>query len=51
MLVFRFNKVFSDDAARTAHLFELYLKKTEGLLTGKRGREEGKVGVNLYKDL
>lgn len=29
---------FSDDAARTAHLFELYLKKTEGLLVGKRGR-------------
>ncbi|UTC90607.1 class I SAM-dependent DNA methyltransferase [Treponema denticola] len=28
---------FSDDAARTAHLFELYLKKTEGLLAGKRG--------------
>lgn len=29
---------FSDDAARTAFLFELYLKKTEGLLAGKRGR-------------
>ncbi|MGI0517517.1 DNA methylase [Treponema denticola] len=29
---------FSDDAARTAHLFELYLKKTEGVLAGKRGR-------------
>ena len=29
---------FSDDAARTAHLFELYLKKTEGLIAGKRGR-------------
>ncbi|AAS12139.1 MAG TPA: DNA methylase [Treponema sp.] len=29
---------FSDDAARTAFLFELYLKKTEGVLAGKRGR-------------
>ncbi|XTB06828.1 DNA methylase [Treponema denticola] len=30
---------FSDDAARTAFLFELYLKKTEWLLAGKkRGR-------------
>ncbi|WP_431726127.1 type IIL restriction-modification enzyme MmeI [Treponema socranskii] len=27
---------FSDDAARTAFLFELYGKKTEGLLAGKR---------------
>jgi len=26
---------FSDDAARTAFLFELYLKKTEGLLAGR----------------
>lgn len=29
---------FSDDAARTAFLFELYLQKTEGLLKGKRER-------------
>ena len=29
---------FPDDAARVAFLFELYLKKTEGLLKGKRGR-------------
>ena len=27
---------FSDDAARTAHLFELYLKKTEGLISSTR---------------
>ena len=30
--------VFPDDAARVAFLFELYGRKTEGLLTGKRGR-------------
>ena len=29
---------FPDDAARVAFLFELYGKKTEGLLKGKRGR-------------
>lgn len=29
---------FPDDAARVAFLFELYGKKTEGLLTGKRKR-------------
>ena len=29
---------FPDDAARVALLFELYGKKTEGLLTGKRKR-------------
>ena len=29
---------FPDDAARVAFLFELYGKKTEGLLAGKRGR-------------
>ena len=29
---------FSDDTARTAFLFELYLKKMEGLLAGKRVR-------------
>ena len=33
---------FPDDAARVAFLFELYGKKTEGLLKGKRGR--GKQG-------
>ncbi|MGI5075475.1 DNA methylase [Treponema vincentii] len=32
---------FPDDAARVAFLFELYGKKTEGLLTEKRKREEG----------
>ena len=31
--------VFPDDAARVAFLFELYGKKTEGLLTGKRKRK------------
>ena len=41
---------FPDDAARVALLFELYGKKTEGLLTGKRkdgGR--GRIGMILYK--
>ena len=32
---------FPDDAARVAFLFELYGKKTEGLLTGKRKRGKG----------
>lgn len=32
---------FPDDAARVAFLFELYGKKTEGLLTGKRKRGRG----------
>ena len=32
---------FPDDAARVALLFELYGKKTEGLLTGKRKRGKG----------
>ena len=33
---------FPDDAAREAFLFELYGKKTEGLLTGKgSGKRKG----------
>jgi len=32
---------FPDDAARVAFLFELYGKKTEGLLTGKRKGGKG----------
>ena len=39
---------FPDDAARVAFLFELYGKKTDGLLTGKRKQGRGYKEFRLY---
>ncbi|WP_253675964.1 DNA methylase [Treponema sp. OMZ 305] len=41
---------FPDDASRVAFLFELYGKKTEGLLTGKRKRGKLSAYRNSYND-